>query len=357
MTTFRLKHVKAYTDRHGHRRCYFRKRGCPVVALPGEPGSKEFMTAYHAAMDSAPRDDIGAQQEVAGSLSALIAVYYKSGEFKNLAEITQSTYRNVIERLRAKHGKLLVGGIRRKHIVALLDQLADKPAAQYNLRRVLRILLKHAVEREWIAHHPMVDMRRARRKTDGYRSWTEEDIAQFEAQHPAGSRARLALYLLLYTGQRRSDVVRMGRQHVSAAGISVVQQKTGTRLTIRLHPALKAELAHLPADQLTFLMTTQGKPFSPAGFTNWFRDCAAEAGLEKFYPHGGRKASLRRLAEAGCTANQIMAVSGHKNLSEVTLYTQAADQARLAAEAVRLTETRTKVSTHPGPGRQKRRKV
>jgi integrase len=62
----------------------------------------------------------------------------------------------------------------------------------------------------------------------------------------------------------------------------------------------------------------------------------ALAGLpERCVAHGLRKAAARRLAEAGCSANEIAAVTGHASLEEVTRYTKAADQKRLARSAIR----------------------
>lgn len=105
--------------------------------------------------------------------------------------------------------------------------------------------------------------------------------------------------------------------------------------------------------QLTFLTTAQGKPFSPAGFTNWFRDMVREAELpDGLSPHGLRKATCRRLAEAGCSPHEIMAISGHKTLAEVTRYTDAANRQKLAFRAMESfgkIETGTKIVK---PGRK-----
>ena len=176
-------------------------------------------------------------------------------------------------------------------------------------------------------------------KTDGYRTWSEQDIAAFEASHPIGSRARLAFALLLYTAQRRADVLKMGRQHIRDGVLYLKQQKTGTALSIPLHPDLRAILDATSRDHVTFLTTRDGVLFSPAGFTNWFRGTCNEAGLPKgTSAHGLRKAACRRLAEAGCSASEIAAISGHTSLSEVQRYTAAADRLRMAQsgmEAVR----------------------
>ncbi len=126
----------------------------------------------------------------------------------------------------------------------------------------------------------------------------------------------------------------MGRQHAKGAKISVVQQKTGKRLVIPMHARLKAELDLTPPDQLAYVCTEYGKPFSQAGFTKWFVSIARKAGLEGRTPHGLRKSAGRRMAEAGCTTKQIMAVLGHETLQEAARYTESADQERLADDAI-----------------------
>jgi integrase len=96
----------------------------------------------------------------------------------------------------------------------------------------------------------------------------------------------------------------MGRQHVRNGMIAVRQQKTGTMLQIPLHPKLQEALGTTGEKHLTFLVAEFGKPFSFAGFGNWFRERCNEAGLPKrCSAHGLRKAACRRLAEAGCTTH------------------------------------------------------
>lgn len=195
--------------------------------------------------------------------------------------------------------------------------------------------MRFAVERGLRKDDPTLHIRKVRSSSTGFHSWTEEEIAAFVAHHKPGTRAHLALSLLLYTAQRRSDVIRMGWQHVRGEGIAVTQQKTKTPLVIPIHQDLQAALAATERKNMTFLVTAYGKPFTAPGFTNWFRDCVREAKLpDGCSPHGLRKAASRRLAEAGCTAHQIMAITGHKSLKEVVVYTAAANQERLAKSAM-----------------------
>jgi len=334
MTRIELAYVHRFTDRHGHLRYYFRRPGHPRARLPGLPGSAEFMAAYQAAIGKTPLA-IAANKTVVGSFNALVVRYYASAEFRQLAAVTKATYRNRMERLRVDHGDKPVSGLRREHVRAIVAKHADTPAMGNGFLKMLRILMKFAMDEGWRRDDPTYRVKNLRSKSEGFHTWSEADIAAFEARHPSGSRARLALALLLYTGQRRGDVVRMGRQHVRARRIDVRQNKTGVRLSLPIHPTLQAELASVPADRLTFLTTEAGRPFTPDGFGNWFADRIREAGITKgCSAHGLRKACARRLAEAGCSAHEIASMTGHRSLREVERYTRAADQVRLSDNAI-----------------------
>ncbi len=149
-------------------------------------------------------------------------------------------------------------------------------------------------------------------KSKEFHTWTEEEIAQFEERWPIGTKQRLAFALLLYTGQRGSDVCRM-TQPDNHGRLRVVQQKTGAKLIITVHRDLRTVLDASPADHVTILTTAYGKPFSVKGFGQFVSAAISEAGLPaRCKAHGLRKAAARRLAEAGCSANEIMAVTGHK---------------------------------------------
>lgn len=335
MATITLKHLVRDVDRHGNVRHYFRAPGRPKVRLQGEPGSRAFLDAYAAALEALAdaRPSAGAAPKP-GSVSALCVAYYQSADYKALAPQTRYTYRQLLDKFRETYGTGSAGKLTAPQISAILDKAAHTPAQAKNLLKTLRALYRFAAARGMVRSNPAAAVTFKVRKTAGYRAWTDDDIAKFEAHWPSGSRARLALALLLYTGQRRSDVVRMGRQHVSDGAITVRQLKRGPDaplLTIPIHSSLKLELDQLPAGQLTFLMTAFGKPMSPFGFSNWFADCAKAAGLpEHSSPHGLRKAAARRLAEAGCSTLEIMAITGHASIREVERYTASASQKALA---------------------------
>ena len=333
MAKIDLKYVQAFNDRHGRTRHYYRRKGFARLALPGDPGSSEFMEAYAAAHARAPQEPASKSKIQPRSINALIVEYYKSASFMALRDTTKRGYRNILDRFRAKYGDRGAASIQTHHLEAIFHSMAGRPGAVRNLRKRLRKVFGLAVRFGWRQDNPVTETEGLKAKTDGFAPWSEDDITAFEKKWASGSRERLAMALLLYTGQRRSDVVGMGQQHVSSGKISVKQLKTDARLKIRLHPALKVEIDQHEGN-LSFLMTQYGSPFTAAGFTKWFRERAELAGISNRTPHGLRKAAGRRLAEAGCTAKEIASVLGHTTLSEVERYTRSADQEKLSDAAM-----------------------
>jgi integrase len=344
MSRIRLEFVQAFVDQKtGGVYHYFRRAGFPRVRLPGMPGSDQFMMAYRTALAGMP-DDIGANRSKAGSVGAAVAAYFQSPEFKGLAAGTQDQRRSVLERLRNAHGHKPLALLPQKFIVLLLATMT--PSNQRNWLKGLRGFMTFAKSREWITVDPTQGVKLAKLKSDGYHTWDEAEIAQYEAAHPLGSEARLALELLLNTAQRRGDVIRMGRQHIRDGVLTVRQEKTRVTLAIPVLPRLQAALDLVPAGQLTFLVTRDGRPFTADHFTKTFRAWVRQAGLSpECTPHGLRKAACRRLAEGGATANEIAAISGHTTLKEVARYTKAADQEVMARNAMRRISSRPQNET------------
>ena len=335
MARIDLKYAYPVKDRYGKSRWYFRLSG-RNIRLHGEPGSASFMADYHDAMGksepAAPRRGMRP-----GSVAAAIALYLNSADFRHLAPATRADQLRILTSLaRTDRGGLPFARMELQDVERLLAEKAAAPHAAKSLLKVLRAVAKVAIKMAVIAKDPTAGVKvRAPASDTGFRMWEDSDIAQFEARWPIGSRERLALGLLLYTGQRRGDIVRMGRQHVRNNALELRQGKTGTSVAIPIHPQLKAVLASSATGQMTFLTTETGAPFSPGYFTNWFGLSVREAGLPLgLSAHGLRKAMCRRLAEAGCTVHEIQAISGHVSLKEVERYTKGVEQKRLANAAM-----------------------
>jgi len=338
VASIRLKFVQQWTDKRdaaAKPRYYFRRKGCKRVPLSGLPGSPDFMRAYETALGGQIAPIIGASRTKAGSIDALVVAFYGSTHWMVLSPQTRATDRRIIEKFRKLDGDKPVALLTRQHINALIAKKIETRFAANHWLRMIKTLMAFAVTEGWRKDDPAAGIKRIKIKTDGYHCWSEDEIEQYEKHFAIGSKERLALALLVYTGQRRSDMVTMGPQHIRDGEIKVRQQKTGAHLMIPLHPELRKVIKATPSGHLALLVTAYGQPFTAKGFGKWFRERCDQAGLPKHCAaHGLRKAACRRLAEAGCSANVIASISGHKSLNEVARYTKAADQARMAREGM-----------------------
>jgi integrase len=347
-----LRFVQAFTSQ-GKPYYYFRKPGCARVKLPGLPGSEGFMAAYQAALAaSAPPPDIGVKRSIPGTVAALVTAYISSDVFRDLAPETRRTRWAILQKLRDEHGIKRVALLRRQHAEAMLR--ARRPFPRQNLLKVLRPLIRFAISLGWHTEDPTRELTASVKRGPGFRPWGEDQINAFRAYHQIGTRARLAFELLLGTAQRRSDVIRMGPQHIRDGAITIRQQKTGTPLAIPILPEVQEVLGATSSGHLTFLATEHGRPFTAAGFGNRFRQWCDEAGLRGFSAHGLRHTACTRLAEAGATGHEIMSWSGHRTLKEVDRYTQSADQRALARSAeIKLATKLSKPVSHFDKTRKK----
>ena len=322
-----MKHLERWRDRHGKMRLYYRVEHGPRTALRGPEGSPEFWEDYRAAS--------GKDAPAAGpkTLRWLVQNYYTSAAYKQLRTSTRRMRRGILDRFCEAHGDKRFAQLGPQHLRRIRDCMTDRPDAANSLMKALRQVFKFAVAYGHTTSNPVIEVERLKSlNKDGFHSWTLEEVEAFEGTHAVGTRARLALGLLLYTVQRRSDVVGMGRQHVRDDWMTITQQKTGKRLEIPVLSALQRIIDASPTGDLTYLVTSFGKPYTPAGFGNWFREQCDKAGLPQCSAHGLRKAATARLADLGCSTQEIKSITGHESLQEVERYTKAADQKRLAAQ-------------------------
>jgi integrase len=340
-------------DRHGTRRYYVR-RGGKKVRVRQKLGTEGFAQAYvdarhaldhgegHAILKGAP----------AGSFGWLAASYFVSTEFKALGAKSQVTRRLVIEGclrepLKPASRDLMrncpISALAAKHVKMLVDRRAGQPGAANNRRKYLSAMLGWAVQCGLVRSNVARDVRRVAYASDGFHTWTVDEVRQFETKHPIGSKARLAMALMLYLGVRRGDVVTLGRQHVKGDWVRMVPLKTRyrrQRISEKpILPVLAGVIAGSPVGNMTFLVTAYGKPFTANGFGSWFRDRCNEAGLPHCTAHGLRKAGATIAAENGATDRMLMALYDWETANQATAYTRAADRKRLAGEAASMIAT------------------
>lgn len=327
-----LPYLQVFTDRHGKRRTYYRRRG-RTVSLPGEPGSPEWSEAYWTARASDDRASARHAQASSRTFDALIRTYYSSPDFISLRDSTKRTYRCDLDSFAAEYGTLPVAGLKYRHVLKMMGDMADRPAAANKRLKRLRQVLAMARRMGWVKDDPTEGVKSYR--LGEIHTWTPEEHKAFLDHWGPGSMARLAYMAHLHTVQRRSDVCRLPMPRTQVEGFRLTQVKTSKPLVLPIVDVLWREIELHPR-RMMLLVTAHGEPFgSAASYGNWFRKRCSDAGLPaRCSSHGLRKAGAAELADAGCSAHEIQAITGHASLSEVERYTRAANQKRLAESAM-----------------------
>ena len=355
-------------DRHGNVRVYFwRKKGQPKIHLRALPGTDEFDNEYRRALSAQSRPPAEASSGLdggaakPGTLRWLCQQYLASSLFNGQAESTRRQRRATLEWVcqqkfgNDKAADLPFARMEPKHVATLRDKKTG-PGAANSVTHALRALFTWAVSSDYrlATNNPAAQVSLLDSKNpDGFARWTEEDMALYEARHPLGTKARLALDLLLYTGVRRSDVIRLGPQMErwfteTLADSSEVQirkllfaETKGHERIVKRHelpilPPLRRSIDATPIGHLVYLTSPSGQPYTVQAFANWFARQCRMAGLTGRSAHGLRKLAAVRLAQAGATAHQLMAWFGWTTLKEPEIYTRAANRAKLEGDAATL---------------------
>jgi integrase len=354
-------------DRHGNFRVYYRTKGKPKVRLRGTPWTPDFMAKYEAAKGEgsaakAKRITPSTWRWLCTRYFAECADYLRYDDRQKYVRrgILEATFDEPITPGSPRFFRdIPISRMTANEIEVLRDRKLAVPEGANNRVKAIRAVFKWAVRKKGTDGKPLASHNPARdvpylksNNPTGYHTWTLEEVQQFEERHPIGTKARLALALLLLTGQRRSDITRLGRQHVRDGKITLTQCKgrnrKPTRLVLPILSALPQIIDASRCGQMTFLVTEHGRPFTDAGFGNWFRDRCVEAGVPG-RAHGLRKAGATIAANNGATAHQLMAMFGWRTLKMAEQYTRAADQQRLAEAAMHMLNTREQRRTESCP--------
>jgi integrase len=327
----RAPYLHLERTRHGDVVWYFRRGKGKRIRIRGEYASADFTDAYLTAVAAtAPQR---APRAATGTLAWLIARYKDSGAWARLSEASHRQRENIFKNAVKAEADYPFAKIGKPAILAALDRRRATPFAALDFLKAMRGLFRWATESGFIKTDPTDGVRWQVPRTEGFHTWTEEEIARYEDYWPVGTRERLALAVLLYTGLRRGDASMFGRQHVRDGAITFRAQKTGTQIVIPVLPELASIIAATKTGDLAFIATAHGRPMTKEGFGNWFRGACKAAGVPGS-AHGLRKAGATRAANNGATVAQLEAIYGWSGGKMASLYTRSADRARLAREAM-----------------------
>lgn len=341
--------VSSFVDRHGKRRYRWRLAGRSAYfkAHPNTPEGQAELEGFIAQRTAEP-----SPRYAHGTVGWVAGRYYSSASFLGgKSPATARTATLILEKFVAEVAHDLVTNFRFDHIEALLLRAAEKrqnekgrmiggPSAANNLRGELKPFFDYAIKLLGLQRPNPVDQAASISvPKGGFHTWTEEEIQQYRAYHPLGTKPRLALEIFLWTALRRGDASSFGRKHLKDSKIEVTPSKTkdstGQVLWLPAAPQLVEAIEAMPVTGTeTFLVTDYGLPFTRAGLGQRMRKWCNDAGLPHCSAHGLRKAAARRAAENGASNQELKAVGGWTTDRQVAVYTAAVEQKRMARQAM-----------------------
>jgi integrase len=322
VTSVRLKYLHCFKDRHGKAHHYFRYRG-QQWRLPA-PGTEGFATAYDGHLAHIP-----------GSLAWAIERFLSSPLYNERAETTKRNYRRALDELRERYGTGLLRDLQPRHIRKIRNDIAGKSTVAADIAMsLISALWEFATEQLGLelGADPTHGVKRIHKVRHEHEPWPAELIERFLRE--ARPSLCWAVKLALYTGQRRSDLVKMKWSDFDGEYIQVRQQKTGALLWIPCHRALRAELRTMVRIADTILVGGRGGSLTGKSLGALVRKQLRDMGVSGYAIHGLRKNAAIELDNAGCSTQEIASITGHRTLAMVAHYSKQRDQRRHARAAM-----------------------
>lgn len=338
-------------NRHGTVVFYFRRGKGARTRLP-PLSADSFDPAYQAALAGAPpRRGVPAPTS---SLRWLIDRYRETANYRALSYATRRQRDNIFKHIILSAGMEPYRSVSRGDILKGIERRAQTPSQARNFLDAMRGVFRWALNAEMIANDPTASVKNPPRpKSGGFKPWTGADVDAYEARWPEGTKERVWLHVLLYTGLRRGDAVTLGKQHVKDGSATLRTEKNDMEVTIPILPMLAETLASGPIGDLAFIVGENGRPLAKETFGNFFRKACDAAGLEGKSAHGLRKLGASRAAEAGATVSELEALFGWKGGAMASHYTQAANRKKLSQSVGEKIKNAYALTAKSGAGKER----
>ncbi|CAK01379.1 tyrosine-type recombinase/integrase [Bartonella tribocorum] len=310
------------------------------IRIRGTYGTQEFVDNYKSALAELqgiipPKPKTG--KLIEGSFAWLLKQYFNSSDWYCLAKATKRQKELILMKVCDSIGNIPYQAIEKKHIVAGVERRKETPAMARNFLKALNGLFNWAIDQGLLESNPTVGVKRpALNNKDGFAVWTEDDVEKYYQRWSHGTHERVWIDVLLYTGLRRGDAVRIGWKNVKDNIIHLKTEKSKyqTDVFLPILPELAETLKIGPIGNETFICSKTNQKFIKESFGNAFRDACNAAGIKKS-AHGLRKLAATRAANSGATVSQLKAIFGWTEDQMASLYTKSADRKRLALEAIK----------------------
>lgn len=315
--------------RHGRVIWYYRDGHGPRIRINGEYGTQEFKEAYEAAKSGseAPGSPTKTSPH---SLAWLIDRYRESIAWASLSPATRRQRENIFKHVIASAGREPIARITKQSINAGIDRRREKPAAARHFLQSMRGLFQWAHDSGHVESNPTEGVKLRQKRSEGFAVWPEEWCRAYEARWPLGTRERVWYEVIYCTGLRRSDAVRVGRQHVKDGKGMIRAAKNGETAYFVVSDRLQAALDAGPTGDLTWIVGIGGRPLTKESFGTYFREACRAAGVPGS-AHGIRKTRATIEAESGASGARLDALFGWKTGSNTSaVYIRKANRAKLA---------------------------
>ena len=331
----RPPHLHRQITQHGKAVWYVRKGHGPRTRIRAAFGTSEFEAEYQAAINGQGRLRAPNNDCPFGTLAWLIARYREAAAWQqDLSAATRRQRENIFRQVILTAGNEPYASITQAIIIKGRDRREKTPHQARHFLDAMRGLFRWALKAKHVKVDPTASVNNPTRKEGpGFKMWSEPEMAAYEVRWPIGTRQRVWLDVLAYTGLRRGDAVRLSRQHVRNGIAKLKTEKTGIEVTLPILPILQRTLDAGPCGDLTFIVGANGKPLTKEAFGNLFRKACNEAGVSGS-AHGVRKIAATRAAENGATVAQLKAIFGWTDDAMPSHYTREADRVRLAKEGI-----------------------
>lgn len=315
-------YVKAV--KRGRRVYYYYQRHGKLTRLP-DIADPDFYASYARLGRGLPSAPAKRNWKV------LVDAYMAHDRYKRLSPRTKRDYQKAIDFLRGNWGDLDPARLKRSQVLMVMNANAYRKANDF--KTVVSQCLEVAKDMDWLTHNVAKDITPARPQTKLNRQpWPQDLIEAFREEAAYGTRERTVFELALGTGQRIGDVLRMRWPDISGRSIAVKQSKTGAELYIPFTPALANCLAQTPREGI-YIADARGKRAEYFSVARGIRKIREKIGAEAYDIHALRHSAARELYEAGCTDEEVKAITGHSAVQMLRLYGGAARQRRHAESA------------------------
>lgn len=329
----RLPYLHRETSRHGKVMWYVRRSlKHPRIRVNGEYGSPEFIASYEAALrgEVLPKDRA---RPVQGSFAWLVTQWQASTDWNRMKPATRRQRANILARM-VSENRNAPYSVTRDMIEKGLARRQDKPFAADNWLKAMKALYGWAEASGHMKDNPAAGVKLLNKKTAGHTPWTPEAVASFEAHWGPGTKERVWLHVLLYTGLRVGDAFHLGKQHVRDGWVTIRTEKTGAVASFPMLPQLTETISTGRTGDMAFICAGSGLPFqTKEGFANAFRKACVAAGVRGYSAHGLRKALATMMAGAGVSELQLQAWFTWTDNRTSSVYTKTAARALLADQA------------------------